>query len=110
LAFAQHHGEPDLQLRGSAAAAAAAASAAASASAATSGDADVPGWVGDPGDGRMSGSAASASAATTGARARLSSARKDDRPELCARAGFLLPVVRAREKTPGARVPNRPKK
>jgi hypothetical protein len=79
LAFAQHYGEPDLQLRGSAASAAAAAAASA-ASAATSGDADVPGRVGDPGDGRMSGSAAAASAAAAGARARLSSVRKTTGP------------------------------
>jgi hypothetical protein len=37
-----------------------------SASAATaSGDADVPGWLGDPGDGHLSGSAAAASPAAT---------------------------------------------
>ena len=70
---AQPHGEPDLQLlarlrrrrrhrRPPAASAA-------------SGDADVPGWLGDPGDGHVPGTAASASAAATGARARLLSGR-----------------------------------
>src|SRR5882672_3805958 len=58
LAFAQPSGEPDLQFRGSASASAAAAAASAAASAATSGDADVSGWLGDPGDGRVPGSAA----------------------------------------------------
>jgi hypothetical protein len=91
LAFAQLDGELDLQLL-LAASASAATAAAPAASAATSGDADVPGWLGDSGDGRMSGSAASASAAASGARARLSSAEKDDRPEHHARAGFLLSI------------------
>ena len=66
LAFAQPDGERDLQLLVAAAASAAAASAASAAS----GDADVPGWIGDPGDGYLPGSAASASAAASGARAR----------------------------------------
>ena len=58
-----------------AAAAASAAASAASAAAAASGDADVPGRLGDPGDGRLSGSAASAAAAAAGARARLTRAQ-----------------------------------
>ena len=62
--------EPDLQLRGAAAAAAAPAASAA-ASAAASGDADVPGRFGDPGDRQLPAAAASASAAAAGARARL---------------------------------------
>ena len=53
--------------------AAAAAAAAASASAAAC-YADVPGWLGDPGDRSVPGSAASAAAAAAGARARLSEA------------------------------------
>ena len=56
---AQPVAEPDLQLRISAAAAAAATSAAAT-SAATSGDSDVPGRIGDPGDGYVPGTAAAA--------------------------------------------------
>ena len=52
------------------AAAAAASAAASAASAAASGDADVPGRLGDPGDGHLPGAAASASAAAAGARAR----------------------------------------
>ena len=52
---------------GAPAAAAAATAAAAAASAATSGDADVPGRLGDPGDGRLPGAAAAAAAAAAGA-------------------------------------------
>ena len=64
MAVAQLAGEPDLQLRGTASAAAT--SAAPATSAAASVDADVPGWLGDPGDRRVSGAAAAASAATSG--------------------------------------------
>ena len=46
------------------------------AASAASGDADVPGRIGDPGDRGMPGSAASASAAAAGARARLNNRRK----------------------------------
>lgn len=54
-------------------------------------DADVPGWIGDPGDRYVPGSAATASAAATGARARLSGRNgKKDRLGRLARAGFLL--------------------
>ena len=70
--------ERDLQLRGSAAAASAASASASAASAASSGDADVPGWFGDPGDGYVSGSAASAAAAAAGARARLTKAERKE--------------------------------
>jgi len=56
--------------RRSASAASAAPTAASSAASAASGDADVPGWLGDPGDRHLPGSAASASAAASGARAR----------------------------------------
>ena len=52
------------------AAAAAAAAASAAASAAAAGDADVPGWIGDPGDGRLPGAAAASTAAAAGAGAR----------------------------------------
>ena len=48
-------------------AASAAASAAPAASAAASGDADVPGWVGDPGYGDLPGATATATAAAAGA-------------------------------------------
>ena len=53
------------------AAAAASAATASATSAAATGDADVPGRLGDPGDRRLPGAAASASAAATGARARI---------------------------------------
>ena len=68
-------GEPDLQLRQLAAASASAASAAASAAA--SGDADLPGRLGDPGDGRLSAAAAAAApaAASAGAGTGLSEAQ-----------------------------------
>src|SRR5688500_7144035 len=71
MAFAQPAGEPDLQLRGPAATATAAATSAPAASAA-SGDADVPGRLGDPGDGCVSAAAAAAAAAAARARARVS--------------------------------------
>src|SRR5687767_1667884 len=71
MAFAQPAGEPDLQLRSSGTATATA-TAAASAASAASGDADVPGRLGDPGNGRVPGSAAAAAAAAAGARARVS--------------------------------------
>ena len=90
-AHAQPAGQRFVELRRSSASAASAAASAASASAASSGDADVPGRFGDPGDGRLSGSAASASAAATGARARPKrQSEKKDRPGHHARAGFLL--------------------
>ena len=74
--LAQHSGEPDPQLqRGRGSAAAAASAAASAASAAASGDADLPGRLGDPGDGRLPGPAAAAAAARTGARARLVSCK-----------------------------------
>ena len=56
--LAQPAAEPDLQLRAAAAAAAATAAAAAAAASAASGDADLPGRLGDPGDGRVSAAAA----------------------------------------------------
>ena len=88
LAFAQHHGERDLQFWLTTAAASAT-----SAASAASGDADVPGWIGDPGDRHLPGAAASASATTTGARARPLSgnASKNTGPG-DPRAGFLLCV------------------
>ncbi len=48
-----------------------AAAASAAASAATSGDADLPGRLGDPGDGHLSAAAASAAAAAAGAGTRV---------------------------------------
>src|SRR6185503_17460560 len=63
VAFAQLAGKPDLQLLLACAAAASAAS----------GDADVPGRLGDPGDGYLPGASAAAAAAASGTRARLSS-------------------------------------
>ena len=70
LELAQPAAEPELQLRVAATAAAAPAASAPAASAA-SGDADVPGRFGDPGDGHLPGAAASAAAAASGAGARL---------------------------------------
>src|SRR6185312_1671658 len=65
-AYAEPAAGADLQFRGSAAAASASASAAASA--ATSGDADVPGRVGDPGDRGLPAASATATAAAGRAR------------------------------------------
>ena len=48
----------------------------AASAAASTGDADVPGWVGDRGDGHMPGAAASATATGTGARARILAGEK----------------------------------
>ncbi|MCY7281198.1 MAG: hypothetical protein LH610_09965, partial [Sphingomonas bacterium] len=59
LPLAQSAAEPDLQLLHSGSAASAAAPAAASAA---SGDADLPGRFGDPGDGRLPAAAAAAAA------------------------------------------------
>ena len=61
----------ELQFRGSATSAAAPAASASAASAATSGDADVPGWFGNPGNGHLPGAAASAATAASGAGTRL---------------------------------------
>ena len=56
--------------------------------AAASGDADVPGRLGDPGDRRLPGTAASASAAATGARARpLSGSQGKEIPVRASRPG-----------------------
>src|SRR5690348_11516001 len=60
-------GELRIQFRDGSSATATASSASSAASAA-SGDADVPGWLGDPGDGYVPGTAAAASAAACGAR------------------------------------------
>jgi len=81
LPVAQPARERDLQLLHAASAASASAAATPAASAASS-DADVPGWLGDPGYGDVPGSAASASAAATGARARSlrGSNCEEDRP------------------------------
>ena len=65
--LAQHPGEPHLQFRLGAAATAAATSAASTAAAASTGrtgDADMPGWNGDPGDGHLPGAASTTAAAT----------------------------------------------
>src|SRR4029450_12994089 len=59
-------GQPDLQLRRAGTASATASAAAATAAAAT-GDADVPGRIGDPGDGRLPATTAAAAAATASA-------------------------------------------
>ena len=90
---AQLAGEPDLQLRRSAAAAAAGRGRSAAA-AAGSGNADLPGRFGDPGDGRVPGSAAAAAAAAARSRARLRQQRlqadgEKDRPGH-PRAGLFL--------------------
>ena len=90
LDLAQPDAERAVQLL-HASAAASAAAAAASAASAASGDADVPGWLGDPGYGNVPGTASSASAAAAGARARplRASSVKKDRPGVIPRAGFL---------------------
>ena len=67
-------------------------SAAPAASSAASGDADLPGRVGDPGNRSLPGSAASAAPAATGAGTRLSpSFVNKSRPGEDPRAGFSLP-------------------
>ena len=87
----QPAGECDLQLLLASAASAASAAATPAASAASS-DADVPGWIGDPGDGYVPGAASASAAAAAGARARLSQGRraKNNRLGLLAWAGFLM--------------------
>ena len=72
MAFAFAARQPDLQLRWrrSGASSAAASAAPSAASAAATGDADLPGRLGDPGDGYVPGTAASAASAAAGARAR----------------------------------------
>jgi hypothetical protein len=67
LAVAQLAAEPNLQLRSAATAATAAATSTAAAAAAASGDADVPGWFGDLGNGDLPGTASASAAATAGA-------------------------------------------
>ena len=88
--FAQLAGEPDLQLLRPPPPPPP--TTAAPAASAASGDADVPGRIGDPGDGHLSGAAAAAAAAASGARARTLSGckAKKSRPGRLARAGFLL--------------------
>src|SRR5688572_9045496 len=70
--IAQPAGEPDLQLR-LGAAAASATPAAPAASAAATGDADLPGRLGDPGDGHVP-ATTTAAAAAAGTRTRLTAA------------------------------------
>ena len=62
------------------------------AASAASGDADVPGRLGDPGDRGLPGSAASASAAAAGARARLSDQAQEKGRSGETRAGFFYAV------------------
>jgi len=105
LAVAQPAGERDLQLLRSSASASASAAAAPAAASAASGDADVPGWFGDLGNGHLSGSAASASAAASGARARLTGATKERPARAFARAGFSLPARHGKGGSPNDEPP-----
>ena len=87
--------EPDLQLLLAGASAAAPTATSPASAASSAGDADVPGRLGDPGNGHLPGSAASASAAATGAGTRsLSGLQGKETPaRAIARAGFLLPAA-----------------
>ena len=69
------------------ASASATAATSATSAAAASGDADVSGWLGDPGDGHLSGPTATASAASAGARARISGRNGKEVPARARRPG-----------------------
>jgi hypothetical protein len=86
--IAQLAGEPHLQLRFGAAAASTTAASAPAASAAATGDADLPGRLGDPGDGHVPAATATAAAAA-GTRTRLRQRFKTGTAREQSRADFF---------------------